>query len=534
MINGSQKIKKLLVAVLAVAMVAGAISGPGGFFEPPIAGADGGPIGDVIFNEPCATATPVNGVQDIKWFKIDHPGYDMAYTQTISQTHNGTETPDHAVLLGDDISFYGYGVPPYADSVFTDLYEVNGISFTLRPVIMNFHTFSEAGFLFNGEFYFVGNKMLYTGYAVVLKCGNVAGMLENNPAAANTASLCLYYIDSEEWNSNYFQPGNITSTRTLIAVLKSGINNLDPTPYRISLEIDSATRAFDIYFEGALRAGLSAADVQGGAAGPMGFGFYTGYYAHSCSILTRIRFENIKMDINPEEKKTGATVRFVDALSDTEIRPPEIITDGLSGQQYRVVQPRFIGVNDPQYYYSLSSNSRGADINNDIPLTYQSNPLRNITTLYYSLQYEGDITELLEKKARVNGGLWDNGTIDEPVLVTSGDEIEYEISVYTPAGGQTNQTGYGEIRDTIPDGLIIDKTSITGVESAVPIAGQITWRLENGDRTIVWSIPDDQYPVSVSVKTEVDISQYWQASFENTATASVGAGYMETNATYHE
>jgi len=522
------------MAALAALMVAGAI--PGGLFAPATAKADGGPVGDIIFNEPYAAPPPLSGAASMNWFVIDHPGYDSrAYTQAESEKHNVTGTPDHVVIKGGDISFYGYDVPPYVDSVFTDLYEVSSVSFVLRPIIMNFHTFSEAGFLFNGDFSYVGSKLFYTGYAVILKCGNVAGMLENSPAAANTASLCLYHIENEEWTANNFTPGNVTTTRALISVIKTGINNLDATPYKIDIDTDNATRAFDVYIDGSLRSSVSAADVEGGATGPTGFGFYTGYYAHSCHILTRIRFEDTRFAIDQTEHATSSAVHFVDALSGKDIRAPEAVNNGLSGQKYKVVQPRVIDTGVPQFLYVLSHNSRGEGIDDDLMLTYQANPLRNATTLYYALKPEGDIEEFTEKKARVNGGAWDNGSVDEPVLVTAGDSVEYRITVHKLAGRQAQPGDYGEIRDAIPNGLTIDEASITGVKSNAPVAGKITWKLEGSNRTVVWTIPAEMYPATVSVKATVDNLASWNDRiYKNTASVSIGVGYLETNATYHE
>ena len=524
-------VRPMLVSLLAVLMITGVM--PVGLFTPVTAKADGGPVGDTIFNEPYTVPPPLTGAASIDWVKTDHPGYDSrAYTQAASLKYNGIQTPDHVVLNGDDIYFFGYDIPPYADSVFTDLYDVSGISFVLRPIIMNFHTFSEAGFLFNGDFYYVGAKLYYTGYAVILKCGNLAGMQENDPSAYNTASLGLYYIENEEWNPGLFTPGNVTNTRTLISVIKTGISNLDPTPYKVDVDIDAA-RAFNVYIDGLLRASISASDVKGGASGLVGFGFYTGYYGHSCDILTRIKFENIKFDIDQTEQPTQATVRFADALSGKEIRAPEVLSTGLSGQKYRIVQPLIIDPGIPDFLYVLSHNSRAGDINNDLKLTYQANPPRNTTTLYYTLQHEGDIKEYTEKKARVNGGDWDNGSLDEPVLVSWGDEIEYKITVYKLVGSQMQPGDYGEIRDRIPDGLMIDEASITGVKSNSPIPGAISWKLEtSGETTIVWTIPGDMYPVSVSVKTTVSYSQ--SLLYVNTADVSIGLGSVKTNSTYHE
>ncbi|MCL2153519.1 MAG: S-layer homology domain-containing protein [Oscillospiraceae bacterium] len=527
-----------LVSILLVALMLVGVA-PAELLAPIVAKADGAPVGDVIFDEPYATPPPFSDASSIDWTVIDHPLYDDAYTVNKSREYNDVETPKHVVISGDDISFYGYYSPPYVDSVFTDIYDVNGISFVLVPHNMNFHSFSESGFLFNGEFEYIGSKLYYTGYAVILKCGNVAGMMENDPNANNLATLCLYYIEKEEWNSEYFTPGNVTTTRTLISVIKTGIQNLDTTPYKIDIDLDSATRAFDVYIDGLLRASLSAADVEGGATGGIGFGCYTGYYSHSCSILTRISFENTKFDIDQTENPTKATVYFVAPLlpkGKDEIRPPEV-ADGTSSHKYRIVQPQFIEADDPNFVYVLSGNSRTADISNDIILTYQTYEERNKTTLYYTLTPGADINidEYREKKARVNGGAWDNGSATDPVLVSFGDEIEYMISVYKLAGGQAQQGDYGEIRDTIPNGLTIDELSITGVNSNDPIAGTITWKLEDSGRKIVWTIPNEMYPVSVSVKVTVEYpTSSWSASYENTAIVDIGVGSVTTNTTYHE
>jgi len=118
--------------------------------------AGGEPAGDVIFNYPYdQTSPPVNLEDSIAWTKYDHNsgqgGYDNAYTEATSLALNGVGTPDHAVFVNnvsgkiesgfnDSITFYGYGVEPYMDYVFTDLGPSRGNSFILRPVWMNFHS----------------------------------------------------------------------------------------------------------------------------------------------------------------------------------------------------------------------------------------------------------------------------------------------------------------------------------------------------------------------------------------------------------
>ena len=539
MISRSTVFRKALSAALAVIMAAGAVMMPGSVFSPVTAAADGGPVGDVIFNEPISTPQPYTGAGDLNWDIVDHSGYDGAYTQSApgrkgtSELYNGFETPDHVVLQGDDIRFFGYESPAYVDSVFTDLFDVRGVSFILRPVNMDFHSFSEAGFLFNGEFDNTGTTTTYTGYALVLKCGNVAGMQENDASAVNKATLCLYYIDNEPWNSGYFQPGNVTGSRTLVSVLKTGINNKDSTPFRVSLEVD-AYRAFNLYVDGMLRSSVSAADVEGGAVGPTGFGFYTGYYGHGCSILTRIYFENTEFDVNFELKDTQAEVRFVDIVGGGEIRAPEAIASVMAGQRYRIVQPRYIYSSVSGFIYILKSNSRYASIDSDIVLTYQTNPLRNTTTLFYEVKYEGDISDIGVKNARVNDEPWNSGSADDPVLVGAEDIVEYQITVFSPPGDPAaTPPGYGEIRDTIPTGMTIDETGITGVKSAVPVPGAISWKLDATGMTITWSIPYGMYPVTVSARAVVNVWQSQGTLYVNSASVQAAAGFVSTDSTYH-
>jgi len=310
--------KRIVNVVLAGALVC-AVIGTSTTTAPKTAQASQ-PVGDVIYNYPYAPApqTVPASPTDINWTTtVDHndpsanrggvpiQGYEQAYTQAQSATYNGTATPDHVVMSDDAmtggvVSFYGYGIMPYADEVFSSNSgsASQGLSFTLNPVVMNFHAFSESGYLFNGQMTTgADGNTYYTGYAVILSCANSAGMQENDPNAPNTASLGVYYINNELWNTESFTPGNVATTRTLIATLVTGITNLSTTTYRVSVEIDPATRAFSVFLNGQQYANVSASQVQGGANGPTGFGFYTGYYAHNCSILTVIRYEDVSPDL---------------------------------------------------------------------------------------------------------------------------------------------------------------------------------------------------------------------------------------------
>ena len=403
----------------------------GAFVEPTSAWASG-PIGDVIFNEPYTSLSSSTSISDIMWDSYDHPGYEQAYTQPISINKNGYATPDHIVMTNNSIAFYGYGVKPYLNYVFTDFYRLNSCSFIMTPRNMNFHSFSEAGFLFNGRMSVTGSKTYYTGYALVLQCANIAGMQENDPNAPNIASLRLYYINGEEWNAEVFTPGNTTTTRTLISTIRTNINNFDSQPYRVSVEVNSTTRAFDLYVDGSLRASVSAAQVAGGAGGPVSFGFYNGSYEHDCSILTDIYFDDVTVNADPlSDQSANAEVRFVEQGTNTPIREPET-ENGTVTQLYKIVPPFSIKYNGVTYL--LTGNSR--NLFGDIGLRYRPQADLNITTFYYiAFTFEELAATLPEKTARVDGGEWENGSPSEPVSAPSGSEIEYKITAYAPPQG---------------------------------------------------------------------------------------------------
>ncbi|MCL2881831.1 MAG: BspA family leucine-rich repeat surface protein, partial [Coriobacteriia bacterium] len=444
---------------------------------PPQTAQASGPVGDVISNYPYNPATNATTIDELAYNKVDHndasvlqadgrplQGYEQAYTQAESAKWNGgVATPDHVVLSGSKISFYGYGIMPYMDYVFApaEAATSSGSSFTLIPDNMNFHSFSETGYLFNGEMTQQGANTYYTGYALILSCANDAGMQERDPNAQNTASLRLYYINNERWDTENFTPGTVATTRTLIATIKTGIHNLDPTPFRVSTEIDPTTRAVKVYVDGTLVATVT--NPIGGANGPQGFGYYTGYYAHDCNILTRISYEDATINVEAiPPTPTTSTVNFVEQGTGTVLRIPET-EDGVAGQKYKITQPlTVIGKDDGITYYLVGNDYSGPN-RSDITRRYAADPASNVTTLYYSAATDLK-SQPPRKDARVNGGDWDAGAPDAPVSVAAGDTIDYTVTAYAPStptamimqgssGAATttdwlNQTGTSTVRPT--------------------------------------------------------------------------------------
>ena len=439
-----QAIKVMLGILMALVLL------PGGFITPArVAQADPGPLADVIFNYPFDVSTPPHNIEEaFDWTVFDHAdgehgGYDYAYTQSGSASLNGVATPSHVVFmnnvsgkiepgLNNSIAFYGYAQPPFMDYVFADNGPSTGNAFIMRPLWMNFHTFSESGYLFNGKM----EDGCYTGYAVVLQCGNSAGMLEGDHTQPNTAALRLYYINHEQWDTEQFTPGSAArGDRTLLATFITDISDINAgsttanTPYRVEVSIDPLTRAFDVFINGSLRASVSQTDVAGGSGGATGFGFFTGYYEHDCSKLTRMRFEEITADSDPLPViSTSATVRFVRLGTNIELRQAET-ENGYVGQGYRIVQPQRLNIGDAEYH--LVENSRGTSLWSDIRAMYRNtdnDPDINVTTLYYINPAEQATPP--EKTARVGSEAWNSGTIDNPIYVRAGDQIEYDITLH--------------------------------------------------------------------------------------------------------
>jgi len=486
---------RVVAVLLVLALLASLL---GGTAKPRTARASQ-PAGDVIFNYPtnAAPGTPTS-ISELPYVKADHngdgslpgddQGYDQAYTQDVSALYNGgVVTQDHVALFENQLSFYGYGQAAYRDYLFIPsgaITSSSGNAFTLVPANMNFHTFSEAGYLFNGTMIEEEGNTYYTGYALILACTNSASMLGDDSDAPNTASLRLYYLNHERWDTQTFRPGNVITSRILIATVKTGIQNLDPTSFRVNTEVDPDTRAFKVFVDGALCANVTA--PIGGSTGPQGFGFYTGYYEHDCSVLTRIRFEDITLiavsGLPDDALSANCEVKFLEKNTNTVIRASETET-GMPGQKYRIVQPKKITSSGNTYY--LVSNSKDTYIYSDIILTYKKNASDNMTTLYYvnldgsNLESQELLARAPEKNARVNGGNWDPGAPGAPVLVTAGSQIEYRITAYAPpeiigrpmmtqgdGSISSNTTWWNQAKGTTPSGstlTAIDRLQVATV-----------------------------------------------------------------------
>ena len=447
---------KALNLLLVLTLLLGFV--PGGIFGSPNVAAATLPDADpALYNypsqfddwEPGEVIVQMLSSGEVEWSEppsIIHSFYDAsdyarAYTPATSVKYNGYPTPDHAVFDGDNIRFLGYGQVPYMDMVFTDEYEdgFTSMSFLIRPIVMNFHTFSEGGILFNGSF---DNSNRYTGYMLLLKCGNMEGM-----RSTGTAVLSLVYCENELMDGNMYDPGTLATTRSDQIILKTRIENLTTPTFRIDIERNLLTGGFQVYLDG-----QEGAEVSIPKSAKGGFGFFTAYYEHNCSLLSVVEFNGIMTKIeSPGPAHTYATVRFMDIntvddlktgaggeeIAEPQYMPIEYIPGRLLTNPEYLGAKRCYGYANDMYYieppatigdYRYVSASR-ATLD---PIVYRINSANNEIILYY------DISVGAVKSAQV-GGVAGDGAQYAPIPADFGGEIDYTISLLNVSAARESE-----------------------------------------------------------------------------------------------
>ena len=474
--------------------------------EPDDAPAPPAPV--VITNDPGFDPnTAVASPNSIIWTNIqDHPGYDNAYTSQISGSNNGKATMNH-VVRDASVSFYGYGIPAYTDYIFTTAYQgrFSGISFNLVPTNMNFHTFHESAFLFNGTL----SSGKYTGYALALV---------NSNQKNGTASLSLYYMNGVTLPAGD-QQLDFTAAKgaSLITTFMTRISNQSSAQIPIKLTADPVTKAFKIYVNGSQR--ISVAKPQSGAND--GFGFMTSYFPHDCAILTIMRFVYVKLDV--PTTPTSCAVNFLEDGTGAVLGAQQT-ENGYSGQRFTVTPPDI-----PGYVYSRSDRDLAK-------LMYAPDPNDNVVNLYY-------VPFCAEKHASAKGAAND-GTAANPVQLAPGDIITYTIPikskfpstdttpiVFGPAGliasgggytssysggsGGTTALAYALTTGTFPNG-------VRAAPAASPVCVESILRQGNYSNSNVYehylwletagALPTGSYTVNITVSAD---TRTWSDNNEN-------------------
>ncbi len=394
----------------------------------------------VINNYPTAitpgqlTATNAIALNQMDWTKkAYHSFYDnakglspavptgaQAYTATTSKQFNGTATPDHVVLSKDSLRFLGYGAYNNLDLLYTDAYSsFETLDFTFKPKQIKFHTLNQSGFLFNGSFS-GANNAYYTGYALLIDVTT-----QSQGKTKGVASLKLVYMENQLFNTtgnNTFPAAGLTF-KTQDIIMPTIVEGTTPD-FQVQL-VKTAT-GFSLYIDGNL---VREIDPAAGATLP-GFGFFAGYYSHSCKALTVVEYSNLKIAVKIAPATTDPQVKFIDkdtgsAIADAQTTPTNA-TASYVGDEFWVDTSgvQTITANGTTYSYV------GSDTSNLAHITYKAGgAAANTVVLYYK-----DAALLPVKHASINGGTsWDaTGTASDPVNVNQGDIIDYKIDVKVP------------------------------------------------------------------------------------------------------
>jgi hypothetical protein len=358
---------------------------------------------------------PPPKITDIQWENpVQAAGYDYAYTQQTSRDNNGYATSDHVVKFPDgSINFLGYGQVGRVDYIWSnnDQYQmIDSFTFTLNPKSMNFHTFSQTAFMFNGT----KNGNSYEGYAVVLDSSGVLGLyngkfnLVANAGAYGTGGYA-------------FPAGN------RVATYATGISSGSTKTYTVKLAVDpkKGNRPFKIYINGELK---TSANSQYGEA--HGLGFATGYHSHSCSALTVINDSKRDITMDPSVldesnyEKTTITAIFIKSGSNEPLAEPQTFMATAKYCTYSVINiPTELLDADGTSYKLISAdpiNITAKDSSGKWTYTAPF-PDEDVTfTLVYDMIN-------LTKNASLNGGDIDNGMADDPVLAYPGDVLHYAV-----------------------------------------------------------------------------------------------------------
>ena len=261
---------------------------------------------------------------DLSWMIKDHPCWDNAYTKSESIKHNGNPndpTKNHVVLseAAQQIRFFGYDSYPFMDMCYNDdlILGLTSVEFTLETLLegtRSFHVLSETGFLFNGKLI----NDTYTGYALILK------VPKNSDSATNKAHLALYYLKNEVMR--YDSVPYPKDLPTPLFIFDEKIYPTENHKYDVKVTRDPQNGGFTIEVDKDGHPLDEYTEKSPENSNPE-FGFYTGYFSHGCNLLTRIYYENVKIEVADNKQGSVVIDKWVDG---------EFILDWVKKQKYAI------------------------------------------------------------------------------------------------------------------------------------------------------------------------------------------------------
>ncbi len=235
-------------------------------------------------------------------------------------THSGQ---NHIIVKnsGQQITFYGYGVPAYIDFMVmpnSDSTEKT-FTFTMDDANIKSHSMLGAGFLFNTQITNLGSYSTQTisGRSTVtdsaLNSQYISGYLIMMYKSGSGSYPILYRIDNMSMKSFHDSASNVmsaTGSTAGITLLQSYSGNLLSGTHSITVKVSGDT--------------VNMTDTVGGTTktlnytglsdtGSYGFGPVSIYNSHSCNELSWFNFENLHME-------TTSARRFSEVIREPEWR----------------------------------------------------------------------------------------------------------------------------------------------------------------------------------------------------------------------
>ncbi|MDR1464097.1 MAG: DUF11 domain-containing protein [Oscillospiraceae bacterium] len=490
--------------------------------------------------------------------------------------------PNHIKLTNTKMEFFGYFSAPYFDAMVSND-KVTELDFKMNYEQWNQHCFKRTGFFINSRVDPVTH--LVTGYMVSI--GYTNPYVEQNASQGYGTALTfdLFYVedmdiqafndfitswddpfdlstatgtytdpdtgtiyptvlaptDTHTTSNHYFDASNLLSltaymdssyglpAASSVTLVQRVSHSLFDAGYRPAIgdwhfTVQSSAGKFKVIWNNCdiisnptnfLAGSCTLFDITGAIGTDQGFGFYTQYLQHFCPWLTYISYNPVTVRLQTGDP-TSATVNFVDKTNGTVIADPQTI-NGFVGDDYYVNPPATITYGGETYYY-YDADRAVLD-----PITYQTDPADNVTTLRYVRK------PAISKESRVlpATGFSMEGTSAAPASAPYGGTIEYRIAVYNPNSAAV--TGYGvNVSDILP-------TGVTYV-SANPAPGRIE-SVSGGRTQLVWGINTLNAGMTyITVQVAVNALN---TTFQNFATLTpvgtngAGANPVTSNSVYH-
>ena len=313
-----------------------------------------------------------------EWQKEDYWEWHTRET-TKDMAYNGK----HIQIQDNAIDFYGYGVTSYKDFLYKE-YKNPGkkiFEFRIDEQKVNYHTLDGAGFIFNAKK--ENNKL--SGYVVLFTDSNV------DLYKLKDIDISKFETTASKSISDY---GTLIKS---VPKIKSLIHDLKVEATPTNIKVTEGGKEL-------LNSDLDYSSHEGES-----FGLIASYVQHSCSILSKIEFSQIKMTISGNVINTGTT-------DENGI----LYVKGLNTGKYTIKQksvPEGYVLNNEVYTFEINENGKVVN-----PETGEE---INIVIKNEKKKKENNITEnkIEENTVKPSNIIKKDNTVSDKVIPDAGNKI---------------------------------------------------------------------------------------------------------------